>query len=630
MEPNGLNKENTGLYVYEGHNTHTVSVNPGPKIDLDTLKKLSTVTIPDNLFVITLSEQNKSTMMERSDIITLLAFSNKIYENDPIFNNFEYKEDKFHVNYLNVIYFKISILLNFYQNLTNLKFYGEAILNNPNFPNNNKIVQLLNTPIFKEKIIEFYTKKYLFYNMDQFYEKLNMAKDYLTGTNIIKKEYFQNKFNKEIFERNKHHIIFFITELLLVNNEKFHLFPFFLFIIDDYLIKKYNDGGLKDFSIGNPRIEIELSKLSFLANKFLEIGNFDIKFYSPGDICRNIGFTNQNLSKVIDKFIYFEEEKSGISMEAGTKLFPDFYQNFETEREKYIKNIIYLKKNDKIYRYSQSELVEIKPYFEYHDFYKKLKNILPDAPSTLTFKSYETILDGKDYGTLYHLEIKNLYIYGVMKFDDYISMKDTSSTEDSNFKIPNITGINLVDNLSESKFSKENKLLNKSQISFSEMYDNILKINDGKPFKILLITGCGNYDYNLKNYYDQLDNDREYYKKYIDNLGRVREPFLFEIVLEEIRKIHKKIKEIEKKEKELLNELSELKKKKDSVRDISIIESKIMGLNKNKTELEKEIKLLEENKTMPYTGLKKGRGGAYFKYIKYKKKYLNLKNKIIF
>ena len=574
-----------------------------------------------------------------------------------------------------------------------LKYYLE---NTSTQTSKNKIFQLLNSPVFKEKIENFKSKKTkseLFYPKDEFKKALEIAKDKLKkiihkkGTEV--EYYFEKQFDSnEIFEINKDHIIFFITDLLFVYEEEedLYLFPFFLFIIDDYLKKIYGEDGLKDVGIGSKRIEIELSNLSFLADKFLKIGNFDIKFYSPGDTCRNFIFTNKSL-KNVEKFIYFEEESVIVDDKNFSELFPDFFINsdyFKTESKKYIDNIIYLKKNNKIYRLKNNtdtfnlELVEIKPYYEDHDYYKQLKDILPDSPSTLTFEDYGNILD--DYGKLHHLDIKNLYIYGVMKFDDYISMKDTSSSvEDSNFKIPNIRGINLIDNLSESKFSKENKLLNGSKISFSEMSQNILKIDDKKQYKILLITGCGNYDYKLCEYYKQLDEGQtedywydekcEYksklsgyknsYKKYIDNLGRVREPFIFEKVLEEIEEKNKKIKEINIK----LDEFSELKdSKEDSERNIKIIESKIMGLNKNKIKLEEEIKLLEENKTMPYTGLKPAmsRSNSYFSkyyinnqndysidiakpienslssykdykslYYKYKKKYLNLKNKIL-
>ena len=251
-----LTKSNTGIYVYEGHNAHTVSEDLKPRVDLDTLKRISTVKIPDNLFVITLSEQNKSTMMARSDIITLLAFSNTIYDNDPIFNNFEYKEDKFHVNYLNVVNFKISFLLNFYQNLMDLKYYLE---NTSTQTSKNKIFQLLNSPVFKEKIENFKSKKAkneLFYPKDEFEKALEIAKDKLKkiihkkGTEV--EDYFEKQFNSNvIFNRNKDHMIFFITDLLFVYEEEedLYLFPFFLFIIDDYLINKYGDDGLKDFGI---------------------------------------------------------------------------------------------------------------------------------------------------------------------------------------------------------------------------------------------------------------------------------------------------------------------------------------------------------------------------------------------
>ena len=74
-----LDETNVNIYVYEGHNNHGMIDTSGYTatgmiFEHYQLKELSTILIPDNLFIVTLSEQNTATQINKSDIITILGF----------------------------------------------------------------------------------------------------------------------------------------------------------------------------------------------------------------------------------------------------------------------------------------------------------------------------------------------------------------------------------------------------------------------------------------------------------------------------------------------------------------------------------------------------------------------------
>ena len=56
-----LNELNVDTYVYEGHNNHSTKYISDGNITFEQLKESSIITIPEKLFIVTLSEQNIST-----------------------------------------------------------------------------------------------------------------------------------------------------------------------------------------------------------------------------------------------------------------------------------------------------------------------------------------------------------------------------------------------------------------------------------------------------------------------------------------------------------------------------------------------------------------------------------------
>ena len=688
-----LDETNVNLYVYEGHNNHGMIdtseyTTNGMIFEHYQLKELSTILIPDNLFIVTLSEQNTATRMNKSDIITILGFEQN-FEKDS-YELFEYDSinSKYKINILKVGYLKINIMLNIVKNIfeLNQKFVNSL------FPTTDKITNLYNSDTIQESFKRFQHRGV--YKEQDFGNLLNKTKQHLVDKYIFSEILFNDpEYSFDVMYREyKDHFIYLLPAIVNCFDSYIDIL-FSYFIIDKYIMSNHGFNISEIISASydnNPQsiINIEMGKLIYLSDIFMLIGNFDIRFYAPGDKCRNINFFKEPLNIKEEDYIYFEDEC--VSIDSSHSKYYDmqvFYSNHETN---YKNKIVYYMDNLDIYRIIDKRIVKIKYYSKnsigidkkiYDQYYPFIDKRNPDKhvkPFDYQSEDYDYENDKMvNFGNLYCISNTKSFIYGFFKFNNYINMKDDTQ----NFTIPNRNGLNLKLNNSESKFSQKNNLLSTDIIKFKDVYTQMKQLDKSKKNTLLVITGCGNYSRALNNHYEALpEYEKIKFQRYIDSLGKIKieSQEKFNNILEKINETNIEITDEKIKFNKIsktdthyearkfghikrLNDLEEIKRqletklyKKDTIKlpdtldtilglikevDIKITDeilkfnkisetdphykAKKLGHTKRIAELEDEKSLLtKENYRNKYYNKN------YFElYMKYKNKYIKLKNK---
>ena len=606
-----LNELNVDTYVYEGHNNHSTKYISDGNITFEQLKESSIITIPEKLFIVTLSEQNISTRSALSDIITLLAFD-KSFEKDT-YDIFEYDQstNKYKVNILKVFYLKINILLNIVNNLYNLNIRNISRGQNQS---SSKIINLYNSPYIIKSFIQFDKTDHV--NEKRFEEILELAKRKLLDNKFFSQLILDESYYNldTMYKEYGKHFIYLFTIILNLNNDRVDLFVYF--IIDKYIKQKYSNNGIYDiYDISDDRrkdiINHEIAILIYLSDLFMNVGRLDIRFYAPGDKCRNIDFSKKPLNFIRKEVIYFE--KQCVKIYSSDNKYIEIIEFYKKNKYYYKNKIVYYQdKSNDIYRVKDENIHKIKYYNENSYIYGKYRDYInnPDIPTDPHMYQDEDGYDYEDFGQLYCISYEESYIYGILKFSNYINMKN----DDESFTIPNRKGINLIPNNSESNFSKDNKLLfsDNDSIKFEDMANRILSIPTTKENKLLIITGCGNYTEQL-NYYL---NDRSPYnvvtefRKYINKLGQIIISYDFEAALRIMNRIN--------------TEIYDEKIKRTKINIDNNYDVHIKGSDKRINDLKKQKHYNEYNF---YKYKNKYYNKNYFElYIKYKNKYIKLKN----
>jgi|UniRef100_A0A6C0IV25 hypothetical protein len=607
-----LNEINVDTYVYEGHNNHSTKYISDGNITFEQLKESSTITIPEKLFIVTLSEQNISTRSALSDIITILAFD-KSFEKDT-YDIFEYDQstNKYKVNILKVFYLKINILLNIVNNLYKLNIRK---ISSGQSQSSSKIINLYNSPYIIESFIQFDKTDHI--NEKRFEEILELAKRKLLDNKIFSQPILDESYYNldTMYKEYGKHFIYLFTIVLKLNNDSVDLFVYF--IIDKYIKQKYSNNGIHDiyYEAHKGIINHEISILIYLSDLFMSAGRLDIRFYAPGDKCRNISFSKKPLNFFKKEFIYFEKEC--VEIYSSNDKYIEIIEFYKKNKYYYKNEIVYYQdKSNDIYRVKDDNNIHIIKYYSNNSpIYNTYRDYIFDYDTPVDPSMYQDE-DGdyyEDFGQLYYISYEKSYIYGILKFSNYINMKN----EDEPFTIPNRKGINLIPNNSESKFSKDNNLLFSVNdiIKFEDMTSRILSIPKTKENKLLIITGCGNYTSQLDDYLNYI-NDRSPYnvvtefRKYINKLGQIIISYEFEAALRIMNRINIEIYD---------EEIKRTKINVDNNYDVHI-----KGSDKRINDLKKQKYYNEYNF---YKYKNKYYNKNYFElYIKYKNKYIKLKN----
>jgi len=603
---------NVDAYVYEGHNNHSTKDISDGNITLEQLKESSTITIPEKLFIVTLSEQNISTISALSDIITLLAFDEN-FENDT-YDIFEYDQsnNKYKVNILKVFYLKINILLNIINNLYKLNIRK---ISKGQSQSSSKIINLYNSPYIIESFIQFDNTGHV--KEKRFEEILELAKRKLLANGFFSQTILDESYYNldTMYKEYGKHFIYLFTIILNLKNDDVDLFVYF--IIDKYIKQKYGNNGIHDiYDTHKVTINQEIAILIYLSDLFMSIGKLDIRFYAPGDKCRNIDFSKKPLNFIKEEFIYFEKQCEEIY--SDNDKYNEIIEFYKNNKSYYKNEIVYYRDNSNyIYRVKDYDTIhQIKYYTENSSIYKKYRDYIYDSDTPVDQNFYQEDEDKyKSLGQLYYISYEVSYIYGILKFSNYINMKNN----DEPFTIPNRKGINLIPNNSESKFSKNNNLLFSvnNSIKFEDMTSRILSIPTTKENKLLIITGCGDYTDQLDYYLNDINkrslyDDADEFQRYINKLGQI-------MITNTIKAA---ILIMNETNIEIHNE--EIKRSKINRND-NYYDAHIKGSNKRITDLKDKKGLLEYN-------FYKHKNKYYYKnyfelYMKYKNKYINLKNK---
>ena len=529
-----LDETNVNIYVYEGHNNHGMIdtsgyTTTGMIFEHYQLKELSTILIPDNLFIVTLSEQNTATQINKSDIITILGFEQN-FEKDS-YELFEYDSinSKYKINILKVGYLKINIMLNIVKNIfkLNQKFRS------PLFPTTDKITNLFNSDTIQESFKRFQHRGV--YEKQDFENLLIKTKQHLVNKNIFSKILLDElEYSLDVMYREyKDHFIYLLPAIVnCLDSHTEILFSYF--IIDKYIMSNYGSNiyeMIGELSVEKKQciINKETGILIYLSDIFMWIGKLDIRFYAPGDKCRNINFFKEPLNIEEEEYIYFEDECEKIDYTHSK--YVDIGRFYSDHKTNYKNEIVYYMDNLDIYRIIDENIVKIKYYTKnsieddkqiYDQYYPYIDKRNPDKyiePYEYQSEDHDHYEDDMvDYGRLYCISNTKSFIYGFFKFNNYINMKDDTQ----NFTVPNRRGLNLKLNNSESKFSRVNNLLPTDIIKFKDMYTKMKQLDVSKENTLLVITGCGNYSRALNNHYEALpEYEKIKFQRYIDSLGKI-------------------------------------------------------------------------------------------------------------
>lgn len=621
------------ILVYEGHNLHQIKEVKNYN-NLDEIFDNTSFTLPEDVYVMTISKVDSPTSANFTDIFTFLLLNNNINDllNDLFMDVSMNKiTNNKKLNALNFLIYKLKLYFNFQNNfnkLINYKF-EDGYINNLDKKYINLIKSfkdMKNTKDIKNLTSELdinYIKNKLRFDLASLKLKTDMFKNINNSIfNLINIE--DIIFNSFILFMYKYHLINYDNE-----GWKSQLISFIIsYKFTEYILKEIMGKNINDFSnvdlkslfLDNPDLILIFG--TYLDN-FYNIVDISIKIGIPKNRIKNLSMSNLPInSRIFEKDILFNPKKKiYITDKKIKKKLINFYKQ---NKHKYLKNNIYIKSNEVLnileieklkfihninpdilflnskeicfYKVMQKDDTILSEYVfntleQYiknnSDFEEKYINGSPIYIKKNILSNYfkDNIYILKDDILL--MPYVNSFFYGITKLDDYINLKD----EDNTFTIPYHYGYNLKKQISLSKSEKSNYLAGSPNFFNLDDMIQILKQPNKKLF--LLVTGCGVFSdelnevlFNFANNHLQDNNGKSKHfilrKKFIEKVDNLN--------LYNFNLLHKNLINL----KQLNTEINELEQKKDNITG-NYRESKIKGIQKNIDQLNLNYNLLREN-----------------------------------